>query len=123
MTRKIPRFALVGLLLASAQDLGAMAALADPVTLICNNPYQPGTAPFTIDLDQAESAVTQSVPASPNVAASSTKMPATFDSKEIKYNVGSWAYTINRVTGNVSAVDGNGRTAMNFPCHVGKTQF
>ena len=66
--------------------------------------------------------MTQNVPSSPNVAASSAKYPATFDSKEIKYNTGAWLYTIDRVTGNVSA-DGGGGVVMNFPCHVGKTQF
>ena len=98
------------------------AAATTPITFVCSNPYQPGGPPFTIDLDPAHRAVTQSVSASQNVPASSTKYAATFDARKIKYSAGSWTYTIDRMTGDVSA-DGGGSVVMNFPCHVGKAQF
>jgi hypothetical protein len=83
------------------------AAATTPITFVCSNPYQPGGPPFTIDLDPAHRAVTQSVSASQNVPASSTKYAATFDARKIKHNSGSWTYTIDRTTGDVSA-DGGG---------------
>jgi len=119
----VARRVVVQTLLIAGLVLSASAeALADTTTLVCNNPYQPSTPPFTLELDPVQNTVTQKVTASPNVAAWSIKVPATFDTKEIKYNINAWAYIIDRVTANVTA-NGDGGVVMNFPCHVAQKQF
>jgi hypothetical protein len=108
------RRALLGI---AALAIGCQAALAASTTLVCTNPYQNGVQ-FTIDLDQTLSTVTINNPQS----ASSAKSTAIFDAQSIKFKSGSWAYTIDRITGTTIADSGDG-TVMNFPCHVGKAQF
>lgn len=101
------------------------AALADTVTLICDNPYHPDNPPFTLELDQTQGIVTQTNSATQYSPAGSSKYAATFDAREVKYTIGDFAYTIDRVTGNLTATSnpGSPRVVMNFPCHLGKTQF
>ncbi len=105
--------------------MSCQAVLADTVTLICDNPYHPDNPPFTLELDQAQGTVTQTFSATQYSPAGSSKYAATFDAREIKYTIGDFAYAIDRVTGNLTATSnpGNPRVVMNFPCHVGKTQF
>ena len=104
-------FTLVGVM------LSYQSAQAAPIILVCTNPYQPNTVPFTIDLDQARSTVTINNPGNSN------SYRAAFDPQKIKFNTpGPWAYTIDRVTATTTAA-GEGGVIMSFPCHVGKAQL
>lgn len=119
MRRILIRFVLGLLALAAASKM----ALADTTTLVCNN----NNGTITIDLDEAQHTVSMGVtPTRP--------VPAVFDSKKITftevpcstYTDGqcTWNYTLDRVTGILSMILGNGVRFPNlYTCHPGKVQF
>ena len=105
----------------AALALSHQMALADPVTLVCTNPYQPANAPFTMIVDQAQGTVTISNPAEGSASANSATYPATFNPQQVTFVANDWNYTMDRVSGSVTAAQPG--VAMHFPCQVGKAQF
>jgi hypothetical protein len=97
------------------------AALADPITLVCTNPQQPGNAPFTMVVDQARGNVTINNPAQGTAPANSATYAATFTPQQVSFVGNSWDYTMDRVSGVVTAAQSG--VALHFACQVGKTQF
>src|SRR5690242_5204081 len=87
----------------TALAISHQPALASPATLVCTNPQQPGNAPFTIVVDQAQGNVTINNPAQGEAPANSATYPATFSAQQITFVSNSWDYTIDRVSGVVTA--------------------
>lgn len=116
--------ALVAFMVLALFAAGSPAAQAATSKLVCNNPGNQGS-PLVIDLDEAQHTVTM------NDGKNLGPRPAAFDPDKITFSevIGSgdentWNYTIDRVTGNISMVNGVG---LQFPklwsCEAGKAKF
>jgi hypothetical protein len=105
--------------------IGSTAALAAPTTLICDNEIHPDQPSSTIILDEAGRTVSGVEGKGP--------VAAVFDPGKITFTEvvdsngdpqSTWNYTLDRLTGNLSMIAGNGTR---FPklatCHPGKAQF